>query len=101
MRYAAASRSAKAALGFKPGGLMNNKGEVDVCIFAYYFAVIPTLILYSNYSARATESTVDDATTGSGLIAAVDDDIARVTADALRRDQHRPRKRDRHSRGSL
>ena len=29
-----------------------------------------------------TESTVDDATTGSGLIAAVDDDIARVTADA-------------------
>ncbi len=29
-----------------------------------------------------TESTVDDATTGIGLIAAVDDDIARVTADA-------------------
>ena len=29
-----------------------------------------------------TESTVDDAMTGIGLIAAVDDDIARVTADA-------------------
>ncbi len=29
-----------------------------------------------------TEATVDDATTGIGLIAAVDDDVARVTADA-------------------
>ena len=29
-----------------------------------------------------TDSTVDDATTGVGLIEAVDDDIARVTADA-------------------